>query len=31
MSGDHKQPEIKRDDPMIAAEYALGLLEGEEP
>jgi anti-sigma-K factor RskA len=23
-------PEIKRDDPMIAAEYALGLLEGEE-
>lgn len=23
-------PEIKRDDPMLAAEYSLGLLEGEE-
>jgi anti-sigma-K factor RskA len=24
------EPEVKRDDPMIAAEWALGLLEGEE-
>lgn len=30
MSDDRKQPDIERDDPMIAAEYALGLLEGEE-
>jgi anti-sigma-K factor RskA len=27
---DNTGPEPKRDDPMIAAEYALGLLEGEE-
>ena len=27
---DNTMPEPKRDDPMIAAEYALGLLEGEE-
>lgn len=25
-----QEPDIKRDDPMIAAEWALGLLEGEE-
>ncbi|MEO0590594.1 MAG: anti-sigma factor [Pseudomonadota bacterium] len=25
-----QEPDIKRDDPMIAAEYALGLLEGED-
>ena len=28
--GDDKAPEVERDDPMIAAEWALGLLEGEE-
>ncbi|MEO9463708.1 MAG: anti-sigma factor [Marinomonas sp.] len=26
----NKEPTIKRDDPMLAAEYSLGLLEGEE-
>lgn len=31
MSGvDENTPEVTRDDPMIAAEWALGLLEGEE-
>lgn len=31
MSGpDSETPEVTRDDPMIAAEWALGLLEGEE-
>lgn len=28
--GDTPEPEVTRDDPMIAAEWALGLLEGEE-
>jgi anti-sigma-K factor RskA len=31
MSGvEENTPEVTRDDPMIAAEWALGLLEGEE-
>ncbi|WP_299191339.1 anti-sigma factor [uncultured Erythrobacter sp.] len=30
MSGANDTPEIERDDDVIAAEYALGLLEGEE-